>query len=65
MLVKCRNPSPAYQQTMDMIVVAAVDDEEYYGSQNRPAGMMHPADEANATEPTTGTIYGGNVWVGA
>lgn len=49
-IIKYKNPSPAYQQTMDSIMVTAVPDEEYYTAQLRPAGEMHPADEANMTK---------------
>ena len=33
---------------------AAVEDEEYYVAQDRPAGAMHPSDEKNTTMPSTG-----------
>lgn len=60
-IIKNRNPSPSYQQTMQQIAVIAVDDEEYYGSQGRPAGVMVPQDEANLPKPSTGTAFAGPV----
>jgi hypothetical protein len=42
-----------YKQTMREILVVAVDDE-YYSSQARPAGEMHPLDEAILNAPSTG-----------
>lgn len=35
----------AYNQTMDAIMVIAVQDEDYYPAQNRSAGEVHPLDE--------------------
>jgi len=48
---KYRQPSSHYQQTMDFISVVAVEDDEYYNSQGRHPGEMHPSDEANLTNP--------------
>jgi hypothetical protein len=59
-LIKHQQPSPAYQQTMKEIAVIAVQDEDYYGAQERPAGEVHPADEAKLTPPSTGITYGGS-----
>lgn len=53
--------SPAYRQTMKSIAVIAVQDEDYYGAQNRPAGEMHPADEVKLHKPETGVQYGGSI----
>lgn len=54
-VIKNQNPaSDAFKQTMVQCAVVAVEDNEYYGAQNRPAGMMHPADEPNTTVPETG-----------
>lgn len=53
-IVKHKQPGDAYQQTMESIEVTAVSDEAYYGSQNRPAGMMHPDDEIFLQKPSTG-----------
>lgn len=61
-LVKVQQPSPAYQQTMKEIAIIAVQDEEYYGTQNRPAGEVHPSDEVNLTTPSTGTRYAGPIF---
>lgn len=45
-----------YQQTMDACMIVAVEDEEYYGQQNRSAGIMSPEDEVKlhtfTTKPT-------------
>jgi hypothetical protein len=54
-VIKNQNPaSDKFKQTMVQIAVVAVEDDEYYGAQNRPAGVMHPADEVNTTVPSTG-----------
>lgn len=53
-IIKVQQASPVYKQTMPEILVVAVDDEEYYSSQARPAGEMHPKDEANLDAPSTG-----------
>lgn len=54
-IVKYKNPNvPAYQQTMGEILVIAVQDEDFYSAQERPAGEMHPAEEANLQAPSTG-----------
>jgi hypothetical protein len=61
-IIKYKNPdSPAYQQTMDKIAVIAVQDEEYYTAQARPAGEMHPREEVQLTTPSTGVMFGGPV----
>lgn len=57
-LIKHKGNGAEYQQTMKKVMVIAVDDEEYYESQNRSAGEMHPADEINLNKPTTGTQCG-------
>lgn len=57
-IIKNKQPGKAeYNQTMERILVIAVDDDEYYGSQQRPAGEMHPADEKNLAKPEKGTLY--------
>lgn len=56
---KYKQPSPEYQQTMDSIMVIAVQDEDYYGSQKRSAGEMHPSDEAKLEKPSTGVKFAG------
>ena len=53
--------SPAYRQTMKTIAVIAVQDEDYYGAQNRPAGEMHPSDEKKLHKPKTGVQYSGPI----
>ena len=55
-IIKSQGPNEAYQQTMSRIVVVAVDDEEYYGAQNRPASEMYPADEVKLGKPSTGIL---------
>lgn len=61
-LIKHQQPSPQYQQTMKEIAVIAVQDEDYYGAQARPAGEVHPSDEVNVPTPSTGTIYAGPIF---
>jgi hypothetical protein len=59
-IIKNRNPDvAAYQQTMSSIAVIAVQDEEYYGAQQRPAGEMHPREEVQLEKPSTGVAFGG------
>lgn len=42
----------------DQLEVTAVEDEDFYRLQQRPAGGMHPADEANnGPIPSTGIGY--------
>lgn len=53
-IIKVQQASPVYKQTMHEILVVAVDDEEYYSAQARPAGEMHPKDEAKLDPPSTG-----------
>lgn len=60
-IIKNKGVFAEYQQTMKDIMVIAVDDEEYYESQNRSAGEMHPADEVNLPKPKPGTVYGGSI----
>ena len=47
-IIKYRNPADKYQSTLNSIMVVALSDEEAYAS--RPAGEMHPADEAKITK---------------
>lgn len=55
-IIKHQQPNcPEYRQTMATIAVIAVQDEDYYGAQKRPAGEMHPSDEVNLDKPSTGT----------
>jgi hypothetical protein len=56
-IIKHQHDSPEYQQTMKNIAVFAVEDDEYYEAQNRRAGAMHPADEVNITQPSTGVVF--------
>lgn len=60
-IIKNKGISPEFQQTMDTIMVIAVQDDEYYEAQVRPAGVMHPSDEVNLTVPSTGTSFGGTI----
>ena len=53
-IIKQRGAGPEYQQTMQVCMVIAVDDEEYYTAQARPASEVHPAEEAKLTVPSTG-----------
>jgi hypothetical protein len=54
-IIKHRGTVTEYQQTMDSIVVTAVDDDVYYSVQNRPAGTMADADKQNLPISLTGT----------
>jgi hypothetical protein len=60
-IVKYQQPGAAYRQTMKEIAVIAVQDEEYYGAQARPAGEMHPREEVQLDKPSTGVAFGGPV----
>ena len=60
-LIKHQQPSPSYQQTMKTIAVIAVQDEDYYGSQQRPAGEVHPSDEIHLATPSTGVVFAGPI----
>lgn len=44
-IIKFRSLSDKYQQTMSTCVVTAVENKDYYEGLERPAGIMHPADE--------------------
>lgn len=43
-----------HRQSMQDIVVIAVEDEAFYGGQGRAAGEMHPREEKNLPKPSTG-----------
>ena len=43
-----------FRQTMEDILVVAVEDEAFYGGQQREAGRMHPREEVNLPKPSTG-----------
>jgi hypothetical protein len=60
-IVKYQQPSPAYQQTMNEVAVIAVQDEEYYSAQDRPAGEMHPREEVQLDKPSTGVSFAGPI----
>ena len=60
-IIKHQQPSPEFQQTMKSIAVIAVQDDEYYGAQNRGAGEMHPADEKNLPKPEKGVQFSGPI----
>lgn len=60
-IIKHRQPSPAYRQTMGTVVVVAVQDEEYYFAQKSPAGEMHPREETQLYKPSTGVQYAGPI----
>jgi hypothetical protein len=52
-IIKRDDKNPKYAQTCPMIVVEAVEDDEYYGSRER--GRVHPLDnpesqDANSTQ---------------
>lgn len=44
-LIKYKNLDGPYVQSMSAIQVTAVSDEDYYMSQHRLAGDVHPLDE--------------------
>lgn len=46
-LIKYDDTHPKYPQSAPVIVVVAVEDEEYYTT--RPAGAVHPLDVPNET----------------
>ncbi len=61
-IIKHQNPDvPVYQQTMSTIAVIAVQDEEYYSTQARPAGEMHPREEVQLAKPSTGISFAGPI----
>lgn len=60
-IIKVKQSSPSYQQTMAEVMVIAVQDEDYYGAQGRPAGIMHPAEEEKLQKPSTGIQFGGPI----
>ena len=43
-IIKHQQRGERYMQTMDECYVVAIEDEEYYGGQNRSAGTMHHKD---------------------
>lgn len=54
-IIKHRNEAVVeYQQTMDDVMVVAVEDEAYYSAQDRAAGRMIEADEVLLAKPSTG-----------
>jgi hypothetical protein len=53
-IVKVQGDAEEYKQTMASIKIIAVPDAVYYTALNRPAGMMHPADEIHLSSPSTG-----------
>jgi hypothetical protein len=44
-LIKSDNIHPVYPQTMEHIMVTAVEDRDYYNE--RMAGLVHPFDDPN------------------
>ncbi len=53
-----------YQQTMESIMVVAVQDEKYYAAENRQAGVMHESDEVKLPKPEQGISVGSNIFFG-
>ena len=51
-LIKNKDKSEKYQQTMDSISVTAVEDDEYYSALDRRPGEVVPEDDP--TTKTTG-----------
>jgi len=60
-IIKHQQPTPEYRQTMDTVMVIAVQDEDYYVAQKRSAGEMHPLEEAVITKPSTGSQWSGPI----
>jgi hypothetical protein len=60
-IIKNQQPDPQapFRQSMKACRVIALEDEEFYGGQNRPAGEMHPSEEAKISKPSTGTAIMG------
>ena len=56
-IVKWRKDGPVCRQSMKSVTLVAVEDNEYYSAQNRPAGVMHQSDEINLTELKFGVIF--------
>ncbi len=54
-IIKYRGDGP-FRQSMDSCMVTAVEDDEYYSNEGRPAGAMHPADEEKLPKPAMGVI---------
>lgn len=55
-IIKYQQPdSVKFKQSTKAVTVIAVDDEEYYTAQERPAGLMHPLEESKISTPSTGT----------
>ena len=46
-LIKYKQNTPEYKQSMDEVIVVAVADDIYYAAQNRIAGDVHPLDSPN------------------
>jgi len=44
-IIKYKSPAPEYQQTMGVIMITAVQDEDYYSALDRAAGVVHPLDD--------------------
>lgn len=54
-IVKTQGPATeAFRQSMKAVAIVAVDNDEYYGAQQRPAGVVHDADEPNVSAPNNG-----------
>lgn len=56
-IVKYQQEGKAYRQTLKAVSIVAVEDEAYYGAQGRPAGEMHPSEEAVIGRPSTGVMF--------
>ena len=48
------NLNAPFRQSMESLVVVAVEDEVFYGGLQRSAGEMHPREESNLPKPSTG-----------
>jgi len=52
----CTISKPSDDQKLTLFV-KAVEDEQHYEQEGRPAGMMHPREERKLTKPTTGVVF--------
>lgn len=49
-VLKNDNVHPQYPQTMDHVLVTAIEDDAYYA--HREAGLMHPEDDPHLKDPS-------------
>ena len=49
-IIKSDNAHEKYPQTMESVMICAIEDAEYYGTSNRSIGAIHPSDESALME---------------